>query len=143
VVHEAGGGEALELALMAAAPVAYAKALVRAGRPMEDAFSRIVPGGQPRRRLLHHHRQAERGPGLWARITGAAGVDPQARDRGALVAADADPAKDAWTNMIRLTAPASPGRSAGRTRWCWAISLTPWGCRPRSAVARPATPSWC
>ncbi|HEV7386311.1 MAG TPA: methylmalonyl-CoA mutase family protein, partial [Phenylobacterium sp.] len=38
VVHEAGGGEALEVAFAAAAAIAYAKALVRAGMPMEHAF---------------------------------------------------------------------------------------------------------
>ncbi|MDB5446229.1 MAG: mutA, partial [Phenylobacterium sp.] len=42
--HEAGGGEALELAFAAAAAIAYAKALVRAGLPMADAFARITLG---------------------------------------------------------------------------------------------------
>ena len=44
VVHEAGGGEAQEVAFAAAAAVAYAKALVRAGATMSDAFARITLG---------------------------------------------------------------------------------------------------
>jgi len=41
--HEAGGGEAGEIAFAAAAAVAYAKALVRAGLPMGQGFRRDHP----------------------------------------------------------------------------------------------------
>ncbi|MCX8499475.1 MAG: methylmalonyl-CoA mutase family protein, partial [Caulobacteraceae bacterium] len=40
-VHEAGGAEAQELAVMIAAAAAYAKALNRAGMDLNDAFGRI------------------------------------------------------------------------------------------------------
>ena len=42
--HEAGGGEAAELAFALASALAYAKALVRAGLSMAEAFERIVIG---------------------------------------------------------------------------------------------------
>ena len=42
--HEAGGSNVEELALMAASALAYAKALVRSGLTMDEAFGRIVLG---------------------------------------------------------------------------------------------------
>ena len=43
-VHEAGGSNTEELAMMTASALAYAKALVRSGLSMEEAFGRITLG---------------------------------------------------------------------------------------------------
>jgi methylmalonyl-CoA mutase len=103
VVHEAGGGEAGEVAFAAAAAVAYAKALVRAGLPMERAFSHITLGLSADADYFLTIAKLRAARAVWARIAGACGADPTARiearsSRRMLTA------KDAWTNMIRLTA---------------------------------------
>jgi methylmalonyl-CoA mutase len=103
VVHEAGGGEALEVAFAAAAAVAYAKALVRAGMPMEGAFARITLGLSADADYFLTIAKLRAARAVWTRIAAACGADPTARiearsSRRMLTA------KDAWTNMIRLTA---------------------------------------
>ena len=103
VVHEAGGGEAGEIAFAAAAAVAYAKALVRAGMPMADALSRITLGLSADADYFTTIAKLRAARAVWARIAAACGADPTARvearsSRRMLTA------KDAWTNMIRLTA---------------------------------------
>ena len=102
VVHEAGGGEALEVALAAAAAVAYAKALVRAGMPMADAFARITLGVSADADYFVTIAKLRAARAVWARIAAACGAEATARiearsSRRMLTA------KDAWTNMIRLT----------------------------------------
>jgi methylmalonyl-CoA mutase len=103
VVHEAGGSEAQELAFMAAAAVAYAKALVRAGLSMEAAFAGVVlrlAADQDYFLTIAKLRAARR---IWGRITEACGAGAparvEARTSGRMLAA-ADP----WTNLVRLTA---------------------------------------
>jgi methylmalonyl-CoA mutase len=103
VVHEAGGGEALEVAFAAAAAIAYAKALVRAGMPMEGAFARITLGLSADADYFLTIAKLRAARSIWARIAGACGAERTARiearsSRRMLTA------KDAWTNMIRLTA---------------------------------------
>jgi len=103
VVHEAGGGEALEIAVAAAAAVAYAKALVPAGLPMTEAFGRITLGLSADADYFATIAKLRAARGVWARIAAACNADPLARvearsSRRMLTA------KDAWTNMIRLTA---------------------------------------
>jgi len=103
VVHEAGGGEALEVAVAAAAALAYAKALVRAGLPMAEAFARITLGVSADADYFATIAKLRAARGVWARVAAACGADPVARlearsSRRMLTA------KDAWTNMIRLTA---------------------------------------
>ncbi len=103
VVHEAGGGEALEVAFAASAAVAYAKALARAGMPIEDAFARITLGLSADADYFLTIAKLRAARAVWARIAGACGADTTARiearsSRRMLTA------KDAWTNMIRLTA---------------------------------------
>ncbi|WP_372786433.1 methylmalonyl-CoA mutase family protein [Phenylobacterium sp.] len=103
VAHEAGGGEALEVAFAAAAAVAYAKALVRAGMPMAGAFARITLGLSVDADYFVAIAKLRAARAVWARIAAACGADPTARiearsSRRMLTA------KDAWTNMIRLTA---------------------------------------
>jgi methylmalonyl-CoA mutase len=103
VVHEAGGGEAAEVAFAASAAVAYAKALVRAGMPMKDAFARITLGLSADADYFLTIAKLRAARAVWARIAAACGADATARiearsSRRMLTA------KDAWTNMIRLTA---------------------------------------
>lgn len=109
--HEAGGGEALEVAFAAAAALAYAKALVRAGLPMADAFARITLGLGADADYFLSIAKLRAARAVWARIAAACGADPTARvearsSRRMLTA------KDAWTNMIRL-ATASFGAAVG------------------------------
>ena len=103
VVHEAGGGEAGEVAFAAAAAVAYAKALVRAGLPMDRAFAGVTLGLSADADYFATIAKLRAARAVWARIAAACGADPIARiearsSRRMLTA------KDAWTNMIRLTA---------------------------------------
>lgn len=103
VIHEAGGGEALEVAFAAAAAVAYAKALVRAGMPMTEAFARITLGLSADADYFVTIAKLRAARAVWARIASACQSSPQARiearsSRRMLAA------RDAFTNMIRLTA---------------------------------------
>ena len=103
VAHEAGGGEALEVAVAAAAAIAYAKALVRAGLPMAEAFRRITLGLSADADYFLAIAKLRAARAVWARVAQACGADPTARiearsSRRMLTA------KDPWTNMIRLTA---------------------------------------
>ncbi|MBI1200786.1 MAG: methylmalonyl-CoA mutase [Phenylobacterium sp.] len=103
VVHEAGGGEAAEVAFAAASAIAYAKALVRAGLPMAEAFARITLGLAADADYFLTIAKLRAARAVFARIAAACGVDAQARiearsSRRMLTA------QDAWTNMIRLTA---------------------------------------
>ncbi|MDP3854359.1 methylmalonyl-CoA mutase family protein [Phenylobacterium sp.] len=111
VVHEAGGGEAGELAFALASAVAYAKALVRAGMPMAEAFAGVVLGLSADTdyfATLAKHRAARV---LWTRLTGACGVAVPARiesrSSGRMLTV-----QDPWTNMLRLAA-AAFGASVG------------------------------
>ncbi len=105
VVHEAGGGEAGELAFALAAALAYAKALVRAGLPMREAFAAIHLGLSADTdyfATLSKHRAARL---LWTRLVTACGVDVpariEARSSQRMLAA-----QDPWTNMLRLSSAA-------------------------------------
>lgn len=105
VVHEAGGGEAGELAFAIAAAVAYAKALVRAGLSMEDAFGRIVLGLSADADYFTTLSKLRAARVLWAQVTAACGVAARARiearsSRRMLTV------QDPWTNMLRLTSAA-------------------------------------
>ncbi|HEX3699334.1 MAG TPA: methylmalonyl-CoA mutase family protein [Phenylobacterium sp.] len=103
VVHEAGGGEAAEVAFAAAAAIAYAKALVRAGASMSDAFARITLGLAADADYFTSLAKLRAARAVWARLATACGADPlariEARSSQRMLAA-----RDAWTNMIRLTA---------------------------------------
>jgi methylmalonyl-CoA mutase len=101
--HEAGGGEALEVAFAASAAVAYAKAMVRAGMPMARAFAHITLGLCADADYFLTIAKLRAARAVWARLAAACGADPtariEARSSRRMLAA-----KDAWTNMIRLTA---------------------------------------
>ncbi len=100
--HEAGGSNTEELAVMAAGALAYAKALVRAGLSMEEAFSRIVVGVTVDAEYFTGVAKIRAAREIWARITGACGVDVpariEARSSHRMLAK-----ADAWTNLLRLT----------------------------------------
>lgn len=111
VVHEAGGGEAAEIAFAVASALAYAKSLVRAGLAMNDAFRRItlaLSADNDHFLTIAKLRAARR---VWSRMAGACGVEApawiEARSSRRMLAA-----QDAWTNMLRLTA-AGFGASIG------------------------------
>lgn len=103
IIHEAGGGEAGEIAFAAAAAIAYARALVRAGLPMADAFAGITLGLSADADYFATIAKLRAARSVWARIATACGADPtariEARSSGRMLTA-----RDAWTNMIRLTA---------------------------------------
>jgi methylmalonyl-CoA mutase len=103
VVHEAGGGEALELAFAAAAAVAYAKALVRAGLPMAEAFGRITLGLSADADYFLTVAKLRAAREIWARLAHACQAPLAARIE-ARTSQRMLARQDAWTNMIRLTA---------------------------------------
>lgn len=111
VVHEAGGEAALELGFAAAAAVVYAKALVRAGLSVEQAFARITLGFSADHDYFLTMAKLRAARTIWARITEACGVSTpavvEARSSGRMLAR-----MDAWTNMLRLTV-AGFGAAAG------------------------------
>ena len=112
VTHEAGGGEALEIAFAAASAVAYAKALVRAGVPMSEAVDRITLGLAIDCDYFLSIAKLRAARAVWARIAAACGANPVARIE-ARAARRMLTAKDAWTNMIRLTAANFAGAVGG------------------------------
>lgn len=103
VVHEAGGGEAAEVAFAAASALAYAKALVRAGMGMEEAFARITLGLCADADYFIAIAKLRAARAVWARLASACGAKGQARIE-ACSSQRMLAAQDAWTNMIRLTA---------------------------------------
>jgi len=111
VAHEAGGGEALEVAVAAAAALAYAKALVRAGLPVAEAFARITLGLAADADYFLTLAKLRAARVVFARIATASGGKPDARIE-ARTSRRMLTAQDPWTNMIRLTA-AGFGAAAG------------------------------
>ncbi|MBJ7409996.1 MAG: methylmalonyl-CoA mutase [Phenylobacterium sp.] len=111
VAHEAGGGEALEVAVAAATAIAYAKALVRAGMPVADAFARITLGLAADGDYFLTLAKLRAARAVYARIATASGAAPLARIE-ARTSRRMLTAQDPWTNMIRLTA-AGFGAAAG------------------------------
>ena len=103
VVHEAGGGEAEELAFAATAAIAYAKALDQAGLPAAETFSRITLGLAADADYFLTIAKLRAAREVWARIAVACGAGPAARVE-ARASRRMLARQDAWTNMIRLTA---------------------------------------
>lgn len=109
--HEAGGGEGLEVAMAAASAIAYAKALVRAGLPVAEAFARITLGLSADADYFLTLAKLRAARAVFARISTASGAAAQARIE-ARTSRRMVTAQDPWTNMIRLTA-AGFGAAAG------------------------------
>jgi len=101
--HEAGGGEALELAVAVTSAIAYAKALTRAGLSIAEAFGRVTLGLSADADYFLTIAKLRAAREVWARIATACGAAPvarvEARSSRRMLAR-----QDAWTNMIRLTA---------------------------------------
>jgi methylmalonyl-CoA mutase len=112
VAHEAGAGEAAELAIAMAAAFAYAKALVRAGLSMQDAFDRITLGLAVDADYFVSIAKLRAARRLWARLAEACGAAAPARIE-ARSSARMLTAADPWTNMVRLTAAAFAGAVGG------------------------------
>lgn len=112
VVHEAGGGEALELGFAAASALAYAKALVRSGLSMADAFARISLGLSVDGDYFVSTAKLRAARAIWSRIAAACGADApawiEARSSQRMIAR-----KDPWTNMLRLTEAGFAGAVGG------------------------------
>jgi methylmalonyl-CoA mutase len=110
--HEAGGSNTEELALMAASAVAYARALVRAGLSMEEAFRRITLGVSLDGEYFTGIAKVRAARALWSRITQACGVDVpavvEARSSHRMLTR-----ADAWTNLLRLTSAGVAGALGG------------------------------
>ena len=102
-VHEAGGGEAAELAFAMSAALSYAKALVGAGFPIDRAFAGIILGLSADADYFLTLAKIRAARVLWARITSACDVTTPAKIE-ALSSARMLTAQDAWTNMLRLSA---------------------------------------
>ena len=110
--HEAGGSPAQELGMMAAAAVAYLRALGEAGAPPEGALGRIVLGLAVDGQLLVSIAKLRAARRIWARIAGVFGAEVpariEARSSGRMLTA-ADP----WTNLLRLTVAGFAGAVGG------------------------------
>ena len=102
-VHEAGGPAALELAVMTASALAYAKALAAAGLMLEQAFGAVTLGLAVDGECLTSVARLRAARDLWGRLTSACGAPVPARieARGSRRMLTA---MDPWTNLIRLTA---------------------------------------
>lgn len=110
--HEAGGSNTEELALMAASAVTYARALVRAGLPMDEAFRRITLGVSLDGDYFTGIAKVRAARALWSRITQACGVDVRAvvevRSSHRMLTR-----ADAWTNLLRMTSAGVAGALGG------------------------------
>ncbi len=112
VTHEAGGGEALELGFMAAAALAYAKALDRAGLPLDEAFERIVLGVAVDGEYFTDVAKLRAARLIWAKIVAACGAPPIAARIEARSSRRMLTRRDTWVNLLRLTS-AGFGAAAG------------------------------
>ena len=110
--HEAGGSNTEELAMMTASALAYAKALVRSGLSMDEAFGRIVLGVSLDGEYFTGIAKVRAARALWARLAQACGVSApasvEARSSGRMLTT-----KDAWTNLLRLTSAGFAGAVGG------------------------------
>jgi methylmalonyl-CoA mutase len=102
-VHEAGGAEAQELAVMIAAAAAYAKALNRAGMDLNEAFKRIVLGVSIDGEYFINIAKLRAARLLFAKLTAACGCEQtaviEARSSHRMLTRF-----DPWVNLLRLTA---------------------------------------
>lgn len=110
--HEAGGSPSQELGLMAAAALAYARALRAAGVPAHHALPRVVLGVAVDQQLLVSVAKLRAARRIWARIAGACGVAAPARIE-ARSSQRMLTAVDPWTNLLRLTLAGIAGAVGG------------------------------
>jgi methylmalonyl-CoA mutase len=103
VVHEAGGGEALELGVMAASVVAYVRAMTDAGMTSTEALPRIVVGLSADGEYFTTLSKFRAARAIWARLAMAYGATTPIRIEGRAsrrMLSRLDP----WVNLLRLTA---------------------------------------
>ena len=102
-VHEAGGTEAQELGFVLAAGLGYARALMDAGMPLQQAFARVTLGLSADAAYFVVIAKLRAARLLWAKLTTACeAATPaviEARSSRRMLAR-----QDAWSNMLRLTA---------------------------------------
>jgi len=110
--HEAGASNTGELAVMTASALAYAKALVRSGLSIDEAFGRIVLGVSLDGEYFTGVAKVRAAKAMWARLTQACGVTVapkiEARSSRRMLAK-----ADAWTNLLRLTSAGFAGAVGG------------------------------
>ena len=110
--HEAGGSAAQELGMMAAAAIAYARALAGAGLPVEAALRGIVLGVAIDGEALVGVAKLRAAREIWARVAAAFGAPMpalvEARSSRRMLTA-----MDPWTNLIRLTVAGFAGAVGG------------------------------
>ena len=103
VVHEAGGGDIEELAVMLASALTYAKALNRAGMALDEAFGKLALGLAVDGEYFVNLAKIRAARLLFAKLTAACGVEQQA-----LIEARSSDRMltryDPWVNLLRLTA---------------------------------------
>ena len=111
-VHEAGGTEAQELGVMAAAVVAYLRALEAAGVAPAEGLKRIVLGLSADARYPIQIAKLRAARALWARLAEACGSDaPAVIELRSSTRMLAD--RGVHNNLLRLTAAAFAGAVGG------------------------------
>lgn len=110
--HEAGGSAVQELGVMAAAALAYARALVGAGLSVSSAFERVALGLSADGDYLISIAKLRAAREIWDRAAVACGAAAPARIEvrsSARMLTAADP----WTNLLRLTVAGFAGAAGG------------------------------
>ncbi len=101
--HEAGGGEALELGMMAASVAAYVRAMTDAGLTAAEALPRIVVGLSADGEYFTTLAKFRAARAIWTRLAAAYGVDTPIRIE-ARASRRMLSRLDPWVNLLRLTA---------------------------------------
>ena len=104
VWHEAGSGEALELAAVLATGVAYLRALETAGLTLDAAREKIAVLLAVDADVLLGLAKVRAMRRLWARIEAASGLAPEPLRLHAETAWRMMTRRDPWTNVMRATA---------------------------------------
>ena len=104
VWHEAGAGEALELAALLATGVAYLRALETGGQPLDAARGKIAVLLAMDADVLLGLAKVRAMRRLWARIEAASGLEPQPLHLHAETSWRMMTQRDPWTNAMRATA---------------------------------------
>ena len=112
VAHEAGASAAQELGVMAAAALAYAKALTTAGLSMDAAFAGIALGLAADSDVFVSLAKLRAAREIWGRMAAACGVSRPARIE-ARVSRRMLTRLDIHTNLIRQTAAAFAAAAGG------------------------------
>jgi methylmalonyl-CoA mutase len=102
IYHDAGAGDALELAIATAIGVAYLRELTEAGLPVVDALARVdfrFAVSDDQFASIAKLRAARQ---IWARVAELSGADAEQRQH-AVTSAAMMTTRDPWVNMLRTT----------------------------------------